>query len=226
MQKRTGFARSEEVGVPDSLLMPAGGPGSNFQKQASKESTDSENWPHQATAMNDTAFGTFIEDLGKGQIVGRQVLASPVLGEIELTINLSKFGITVSINRGKNLTIRANVNNTPAPYVKLYLMDGKVCVCKAKTQPSRKTTAPVFGQAVEFQENFKHRTLQITVLGDCGRMERKLFMGIAQINLDKLSTLPQPVTSWYKLFHNSSLAPGLAPIRKDSENSLLGGQQQ
>lgn len=42
--KRTGFARSEEVGVPESLSIPADrlGTTGNFQKQASKESTDSD----------------------------------------------------------------------------------------------------------------------------------------------------------------------------------------
>ena len=44
-EKRTGFARSEEVGVPESLLNPTAGGISGpsmFQKQASKESTDSD----------------------------------------------------------------------------------------------------------------------------------------------------------------------------------------
>lgn len=104
-------------------------------------------------------------------------------------------------------------------------MEGKQCISKAKTPPCRKTTAPLFEHAFDFAESFKHRILQITVLGDCGRMERKLFMGIAQIRLDDLAASGQPVRSWYKLFHNSSLT-GVAPIRKDSENSLLGGQQQ
>ena len=102
-------------------------------------------------------------------------------------------------------------------------MEGKVCHSKAKTSPTRKTTAPVFNQLIEFSEPFKHRNLQVTVLGDCGRIERKLFMGIAQIKLDDLAVLGQPVQSWYKLYHNSSLT-GVAPVRKDSESSLIGGQ--
>jgi hypothetical protein len=52
-------------------------------------------------------------------------------------------------------------------------------------------------------------------------MERKSFMGIAQIRLDDLSLDgAHVVDGWYKLFHNTSLA-GTAPVRKDSENSLM-----
>lgn len=63
--------------------------------------------------------------------------------------------------------------------------------------------------------------LQVTVLGEYGRMERKAFMGIAQIRLDDLPLGgPEPVIGVYKLFHSSSLA-GTGPVRKDSENSLV-----
>lgn len=41
-------------------------------------------------------------------------------------------------------------------------------------------------------------------------MERKSFMGIAQINLDELN-LMQQVIGWYKLFHSNSLAGGATP---------------
>lgn len=59
------------------------------------------------------------------------------------------------------------------------------------------------------------------MLGDYGRMERKSFMGIAQIRLDDLSLGgPNIIEGWYKLFHNTSLA-GAASVRKDSDNSLM-----
>jgi len=71
---------------------------------------------------------------------------------------------------------------------------------------------------------FLHRPIffndQVSVLGDYGRMERKSFMGIAQIRLDDLDLGGEPTTGWYKLYHNSSLA-GTGPVRKDSESSLI-----
>ena len=45
---------------------------------------------------------------------------------------------------------------------------------------------------------------QVTVWGDYGRMERKVFMGVAQILLDDLD-LSNLVIGWYKLFTSSSL---------------------
>ena len=46
--------------------------------------------------------------------------------------------------------------------------------------------------------------LQITVWGDYGRIERKCFMGIAQIRLDDLN-FNAPIIGWYKLYHSNSL---------------------
>ena len=47
-------------------------------------------------------------------------------------------------------------------------------------------------------------TLQVTVWGDYGRMDKKVFMGVAQILLEDLD-LSNIVIGWYKLFPTSSL---------------------
>ncbi|CAD5234896.1 unnamed protein product [Bursaphelenchus xylophilus] len=216
--KRTGFARSEEVGIPGSLNNPNGDiTGVPFTKQSSKDSTDSsDNWQ---PLMPDAMLGHFMEDLGPGQVVGRQVLASPVLGEIEIGLGISGGCLIVDVIRAKNLVIRPGSKLNPAPYVKVYLMQGKHCMAKAKTQTARKTTAPLFNQQLSFAESFKHKMLQVTVLGDYGRMERKANMGCVLIRLDDLNLMQQPVKSWYKLFHNNSIM-GAAPVRKDSETSI------
>lgn len=76
----------------------------------------------------------------------------------------------------------------------------------------------------------------MSVLGDYGRMERKSFMGIAQIKLDDLNEFNsfQQIVGWYKLFHSNSLVEQqrittkqqqanngtLKATRKDSEQSL------
>ncbi|VDO20089.1 unnamed protein product [Haemonchus placei] len=219
--KRTGFLRSEEVGIPgnmsaaDRLQQQQ-----QFVKQTSKESTDStsDNW---LPVLPDGPLGTFVDNLGPGQVVGRQVLASPLLGEIQIGIMAGRAGIDVEIIRAKNLAVKPGVKISPAPYVKVYLMEGKTCVAKAKTNPVRKTTAPLFQQHLIFNDNPKRKMLQITVLGDYGRMERKTFMGIALIRLDDLRLGSEPIIGWYKLYHSSSLA-GTGPVRKDSETSLVG----
>ncbi|WKY15211.1 hypothetical protein Q1695_000589 [Nippostrongylus brasiliensis] len=218
--KRTGFLRSEEVGIPGNMSGDRLQHQQQFVKQASKESTDSasDNW---LPVLPDGPLGTFVDNLGPGQVVGRQVLASPLLGEIQIGIMAGRSGIDVEIIRAKNLAVKPGVKISPAPYVKVYLMEGKTCVAKAKTNPVRKTTAPLFQQHLIFNDNPKRKMLQITVLGDYGRMERKTFMGIALIRLDDLRLGSEPIIGWYKLYHSSSLA-GTGPVRKDSETSLVG----
>ena len=165
-------------------------------------------------------LGDFVSDLGPGQVVGRQVLASPCLGEIQLGVMEKRSGLEVEIVRARNLALKPGARVAPAPYVKVYLMDAKVCVAKAKTNMSRRTTQPLFQQALLFNEPHQGRMLQVTVWGDYGRMERKVFMGIAQIRLDSLTFTSGPVIGWYKLYHSSSLVGTSSPARKDSQNSI------
>ena len=69
---------------------------------------------------------------------------------------------------------------------------------------------------------------QLTVWGDYGRMDRKVFMGVAQILLDQLN-LSNIVIGWYKLFTSSSLVGHhsstgtLNTSRKGSSTSLDSG---
>ncbi|VDN37454.1 unnamed protein product, partial [Gongylonema pulchrum] len=238
--KRTGFQRSEEVGVPEGLSVPSDYLQASFIKQTSKESTDSGHSDNWGPILTDGPLGNFVDNLGPGQVVGRQVLASPVLGEIQIGIAAGRAGIDLEIIRAKNLVVKSGVKVNPgdsaapfipafavfsqAPYVKVYLLEGKQCVAKAKTHAVRRTTAPLFQQHIVFSESPRKKMLQITVMGDYGRMERKSFMGIAQIRLDDLELGPEPMIGWYKLYHSSSLAC-TGPIRKDSDTSLVEMRQ-
>lgn len=47
------------------------------------------------------------------QVVGRQVLASPVLGEIQIGIAAGRAGIDVEIIRAKNLVVKPGVKMNP-----------------------------------------------------------------------------------------------------------------
>lgn len=57
-------------------------------------------------------------------------------------------------------------------------------------------------------------------MADYGRMERKSFMGIAQIRLDDLELGAEQRTGWYKLYHSSSLVGTEAPAYKDSDQGF------
>jgi len=51
--------------------------------------------------------------------------------------------------------------------------------------------------------------VQVTVWGDYGRSDRKVFMGVVQIRLDSLD-LASMAIGWYKLFSNLSLVSAAA----------------
>lgn len=61
-------------------------------------------------------------------------------------------------------------------------------------------------------------TLKVTVWGDYGRMDKKTFMGVAQIVIDDLD-LSNIVIGWYKLFNASSVIS--LPTSGKASNSLI-----
>ncbi|XP_041974677.1 regulating synaptic membrane exocytosis protein 2 isoform X2 [Aricia agestis] len=147
----------------------------------------------------------FIDGLGPGQLVGRQLLGAPTLGDVQLSMCYQKGFLEVEVIRARGLQARQGSRTLPAPYVKVYLVSGKRCVAKAKTTTARRTLDPLYQQTLTFRENFKGCVLQVTVWGDYGRIEgKKVFMGVAQIMLDDLN-LSNIVIGWYKLFGTTSL---------------------
>ncbi|CAD7093853.1 unnamed protein product [Hermetia illucens] len=154
--------------------------------------------------MNDGQLSDFIDGLGPGQLVGRQVLGAPSLGDIQLSMCHQKGYLEVEVIRARGLQAKPGSKALPAPYVKVYLVSGKKCIDKAKTTTARRTLDPLYQQQLAFREPFNGCVLQVTVWGDYGRMEKKVFMGVAQIMLDDLN-LSNIVIGWYKLFGTTSL---------------------
>ncbi|XP_017757861.1 PREDICTED: regulating synaptic membrane exocytosis protein 2 isoform X2 [Eufriesea mexicana] len=165
----------------------------------------------------------FIEDLGPGQVVGRQALGARCLGAIQLSLTHKKGYLEVEVIRAKDLKPKQGTKAIPASYVKVYLVNGKKCIAKEKTTAARKTLDPFYQQWLTFRKNCRGCILQVTVWGDYGRLEgRKVFMGVAQIVLDELD-LNEMVFGWYKLFGTISLVsgpPSLALSRRSSATSL------
>ncbi|CAG0919069.1 unnamed protein product [Notodromas monacha] len=147
----------------------------------------------------------FVEGLGPGQMVGRQVLGSRPLGEVQLSICDHNGKLEVKVIRARRLEPKAGAKIPPAPYVKVYLVDGKKCLGKAKTTAPKRTLDPQYQQSLIFTHPYTGCVLQVTVWGDYGRMEgKKVFMGVAQVMLDDLE-LSNTVCGWYKLYGTSSL---------------------
>jgi len=162
----------------------------------------------------------FIDGLGPGQLVGRQVLASPALGEIQLSLCDRRGNLEVEVIRARGLQCKPGSKVLPAPWVKVYLVSGKRCLAKAKTATARRTLDPLYQQQLVFHEKYNGCVLQVTIWGDYSRIEgKKVFMGVAQIMLDDLD-LSNIVIGWYKLFGTSSLTDNdNAPINIDKDSS-------
>ncbi|XP_030104146.1 regulating synaptic membrane exocytosis protein 2 isoform X8 [Mus musculus] len=199
-------------------------------RQASRESTDGSMNSYSSEGnlifpgvrlASDSQFSDFLDGLGPAQLVGRQTLATPAMGDIQVGMMDKKGQLEVEIIRARGLVVKPGSKTLPAPYVKVYLLDNGVCIAKKKTKVARKTLEPLYQQLLSFEESPQGRVLQIIVWGDYGRMDHKSFMGVAQILLDELE-LSNMVIGWFKLFPPSSLVdPTLAPLtRRASQSSL------
>ncbi|XP_011647234.1 regulating synaptic membrane exocytosis protein 2 [Pogonomyrmex barbatus] len=215
--------RSEEVLPPEDAVGGRSGRQPSSASSDGEGSGDGDSWSPSLRMAGEGQLRDFIEDLGPGQVVGRQALGARCLGEIQLSLSHTKGYLEVEVIRAKDLKAKQGSKIIPAPYVKLYLVNGKRCIEKAKTMMARKTLDPFYQQLLAFKENCRGCILQVTVWGDYGRIEgKKVFMGIAQIVLDELD-LSQMVFGWYKLFDTQALvsgAPSLALSRRSSVTSL------
>ncbi|XP_059587051.1 regulating synaptic membrane exocytosis protein 1 isoform X29 [Alligator mississippiensis] len=169
----------------------------------------------------DSQFSDFLDGLGPAQLVGRQTLATPAMGDIQIGMVDKKGQLEVEVIRARGLTQKPGSKSTPAPYVKVYLLENGACIAKKKTRIARKTLDPLYQQTLVFDESPQGKVLQVIVWGDYGRMDHKCFMGVAQILLEELD-LSSVVIGWYKLFPPSSLVdPTLTPLtRRASQSSL------
>ncbi|XP_030627362.1 regulating synaptic membrane exocytosis protein 2 isoform X3 [Chanos chanos] len=216
--------RSQETGMAVEY------PRSTMARQASRESTDGSMNSYSSegnlifSGMRlgaDSQFSDFLDGLGPAQLVGRQTLATPAMGDVQIGLMDKKGQLEVEVIRARGLTPKPGSKSLPAPYVKVYLLDNGVCKAKKKTKIARKTLDPLYQQALLFEESPQGKVLQVIVWGDYGRMDHKCFMGVAQILLEELD-LSSTVIGWYKLFPPSSLVdPTLAPLtRRASQSSL------
>lgn len=127
LNKRSGFQRSEEIGVQPHLRNRA------LERQTSKENETPVSAPVAATTQSpfnsslhrehyhsmplnmklwsgalklphEHQFTEFIDGLGKGQLVGRQVLASPCHGNIKIGLRDKNGLLEIEIVQAKNLT--------------------------------------------------------------------------------------------------------------------------
>ncbi|XP_072769073.1 regulating synaptic membrane exocytosis protein 2 isoform X27 [Nerophis lumbriciformis] len=220
---RSTIQRSTETGLAVEMR-------SRMTRQASRESTDGSMNSYSSEGnlifpgvrlSSDAQFSDFLDGLGPAQLVGRQTLATPPMGDIQIGMVEKKGALEVEVIRARGLVGKPGSKALPAPYVKVYLLENGVCIAKKKTKVARKTLDPLYQQQLPFEEKPGGKVLQVIVWGDYGRMDHKSFMGAVQILLDELD-LSNMVIGWFKLFPPSSLVdPTLAPLtRRASQSSL------
>ncbi|XP_076189187.1 regulating synaptic membrane exocytosis protein 1 isoform X35 [Aptenodytes patagonicus] len=220
---KSTIQRSTETGMAAEMR-------SRMVRQPSRESTDGSinSYSSEGNLIfpgvrlgTDSQFSDFLDGLGPAQLVGRQTLATPAMGDIQIGMVDKKGQLEVEVIRARGLTQKPGSKSTPAPYVKVYLLENGACIAKKKTRIARKTLDPLYQQTLVFDESPQGKVLQVIVWGDYGRMDHKCFMGVAQILLEELD-LSSVVIGWYKLFPPSSLVdPTLTPLtRRASQSSL------
>eukprot|EP00062_Callorhinchus_milii_P010222 gi/632954818/ref/XP_007893163.1/ PREDICTED: regulating synaptic membrane exocytosis protein 3-like [Callorhinchus milii] len=220
---RSNIRRSTETGIAVEMR-------NRVTRQGSRESTDGSTNSNSsdgnlvfptARLGADGQFSDFLDGLGPAQLVGRQTLATPSMGDIHIGVIDRSGQLEVEIFQARGLIPKPGSKTLPAPYIKVYLLENGVCIAKRKTKISRKTVDPLYQQPLMFEESPQGKVLQVIVWGDYGRMDHKYFMGMAQIHLEELD-LSNMVTGWYKLFPTSSLVDStVAPItRRLSQSSL------
>ncbi|XP_042572345.1 regulating synaptic membrane exocytosis protein 1 isoform X15 [Cyprinus carpio] len=213
--------RSQETGMAVELQRNMSRQPSRESNNGSMNSYNSEGSPIFPAVRVETQFSDFLDGLGPAQLVGRQTLATPAIGDIQIGMVNKKGQLEVEVIRARGLIQKPGSKSLPAPYVKVYLLHNGAYVAKKKTKIARKTLDPLYQQTLQFEESPQGKVLQVIVWGDYGRMDHKSFMGVAQILLEELD-LSSNVIGWYKLFPPSSLVdPTLASLtRRASQSSL------
>uniref|UniRef100_A0A8C3WQ54 Regulating synaptic membrane exocytosis 3 n=1 Tax=Catagonus wagneri TaxID=51154 RepID=A0A8C3WQ54_9CETA len=220
---RSNIRRSTETGVAVEMR-------SRVPRQGSRESTDGSTNSNSSDGTfifpttrlgAESQFSDFLDGLGPAQIVGRQTLATPPMGDVHIAITDRSGQLEVEVIEARGLTPKPGSKSLPATYIKVYLLENGACLAKKKTKVAKKTCDPLYQQALLFDEGPQGKVLQVIVWGDYGRMDHKCFMGMAQIMLDELD-LSAAVTGWYKLFPTSSVADSTlgSLTRRLSQSSL------
>ncbi|XP_045404075.1 regulating synaptic membrane exocytosis protein 3 isoform X1 [Lemur catta] len=220
---RSNIRRSTETGIAVEMR-------NRVTRQGSRESTDGSTNSNSSDGTfifpttrlgAESQFSDFLDGLGPAQIVGRQTLATPPMGDVHIAIMDRSGQLEVEVIEARGLTPKPGSKSLPATYIKVYLLENGACLAKKKTKVAKKTCDPLYQQALLFDEGPPGKVLQVIVWGDYGRMDHKCFMGMAQIMLDELD-LSTAVTGWYRLFPTSSVADSTlgSLTRRLSQSSL------
>ncbi|XP_057562936.1 regulating synaptic membrane exocytosis protein 3 isoform X3 [Hippopotamus amphibius kiboko] len=159
---RSNIRRSTETGVAVEMR-------SRVPRQGSRESTDGSTNSNSSDGTfifpttrlgAESQFSDFLDGLGPAQIVGRQTLATPPMGDVHIAITDRSGQLEVEVIEARGLTPKPGSKSLPATYIKVYLLENGACLAKKKTKVAKKTCDPLYQQALLFDEGPQGKVLQ------------------------------------------------------------------
>ncbi|XP_032329451.1 LOW QUALITY PROTEIN: regulating synaptic membrane exocytosis protein 3-like [Camelus ferus] len=167
---RSNIQRSTEMGVAVEMR-------SRVPCQGSPESTDGSTNSNSSDGRfifpttglrTESQFSDFLDGLGPAQIVGRQMLAAPPMGDMHIAIMDRSGQLEVEVE-ARGLTPKPGSTSLPATYIKVYLLESRVSLAKKKTKVTKKTCDPLYQQALLFDEGPQGKVLQV-IHGNAGSL--------------------------------------------------------
>ncbi|XP_012577866.1 PREDICTED: regulating synaptic membrane exocytosis protein 3 isoform X2 [Condylura cristata] len=159
---RSNIRRSTETGIAVEMR-------SRVTRQGSRESTDGSTNSNSSEGAfifpttrlgAESQFSDFLDGLGPAQIVGRQTLATPPMGDVHIAIMDRSGQLQVEVIEARGLTSKPGSKSLPATYIKVYLLENGACLAKKKTKVAKKTCDPLYQQALLFDEGPQGKVLQ------------------------------------------------------------------
>uniref|UniRef100_A0A8C0SDE9 Regulating synaptic membrane exocytosis 3 n=2 Tax=Canis lupus familiaris TaxID=9615 RepID=A0A8C0SDE9_CANLF len=159
---RSNIRRSTETGIAVEMR-------SRVTRQGSRESTDGSTNSNSSEGTfifpttrlgAESQFSDFLDGLGPAQIVGRQTLATPPMGDVHIAIMDRSGQLEVEVIEARGLTPKPGSKSLPATYIKVYLLENGACLAKKKTKVAKKTCDPLYQQALLFDEGPQGKVLQ------------------------------------------------------------------
>ncbi|OAF70018.1 hypothetical protein A3Q56_02226 [Intoshia linei] len=145
-------------------------------------------------------FDNFIEGIGPGQVVNRQIFGASCLGEIQLSLLMKNNNLIVEIIKARDFIYKSS-KTLPATYAKIYLVSSaKHLIERQRTNCAKRMTCPLYQETLIFSSLKDAEFLQISIFAEYSKIERKSLVGIAQIRLTNLN-LSNLVLGWYKLYN-------------------------
>jgi len=134
----------------------------------------------------------FIDGLGPGQLVGRQVLGAPSLGDIQLSLCHQKGYLEVEVIRARGLQMKPGAKSTPGKYSRYYAAEGHqkamhsiFCSCRGLDILERRQWA-----AILRCDHQMHCSLRTTNLG------HKMAAPMVMHHQCLLSCISRPLILW------------------------------